>query len=78
MPSTAQTIDINTSGHWPQAMELLLAQIVFVLDAEGRNGFSVEKLERWVDICSQRMASTGSAPHGVVAELQALTARVLA
>ena len=81
MSTTPTATDINkagTSPHWPAAMELLLAQIIFVLDAEGRNGFSIEKLERWIDLCSQRMASTGSVPHQVVAELQALTARVTA
>lgn len=66
------------SIHWPQAVELLLAQICVVLDAESRNGFSCEKLERWIDTCSQRMNATGSVQPAVVAELQALTARVLA
>ena len=66
------------SPHWPQAMELLLTQIVFVLEAEGRNGFSGKKLERWIDTCTQRMSATGSIPPAVVDELQTLTARVLA
>lgn len=68
----------TTSPHWPQAMEFMLGQLVFVLDANNVRGFSTDALNRWIDTCTQRMTETGSAVPELVAELRALQARVLA
>lgn len=67
-----------SSPHWPQAMEFMLAQLVFVLEANHTRGFSTHALNRWIDTCTTRMAETGSAPAALVAEVRALQARVLA
>lgn len=73
-PNTAPT----TSLHWPQAMEFMLSQLVFVLEANNVRSFSTEALSRWIDTCTQRMTETGSAAPELVAELRALQQRVLA
>lgn len=77
--AAADTPNTNASSpHWPQAMEFMLAQLVFVLEANHTRGFSAHALNRWIDTCTARMAETGSAPAGLVAEVRALQARVLA
>lgn len=63
---------------WQMAMELFLSQMVFVLEGEGRGGFTADKLTRWLDICTQRMEETGSVPTSTVAALRAMQGRVLA
>lgn len=75
MPTAAPA---TTGPHWHQAMEFMLSQIVFVLDAKGARGFSANALNRWLDICTARMQETGSAPAALIAEVRALQARVLA
>ncbi|MNW22305.1 hypothetical protein D3C71_2237090 [compost metagenome] len=59
-------------------MEIFLSQLIFVLEGESRGAFTADKLGRWIDTCTQRMAETGSAAPEVVAQLRALQARVLA
>jgi hypothetical protein len=77
--AAADTPNTNAnSAHWPQAMEFMLAQLVFVLEANHTRGFSTHALNRWIDTCTTRMAETSSAPAGLVAEVRALQARVLA
>lgn len=66
------------NAHWPQAMEFMLGQLMFVLDAQGTKGFSADAMNRWIDTCTARMVETGSAPADLVAEVRALQARVLA
>lgn len=61
-----------------EAMEIFLSQLVFVLEGEGREAFTADKLGRWLDTCTLRMAETSSAAPEVVVQLRALQARVLA
>lgn len=75
MPNTNSTPD---NMEWQMAMELFLSQLVFVLEGEGRGGFTADKLTRWLDTCTDRMLETGSIPTSTVAALRALQARVLA
>ncbi len=59
------------------ALELLLQQLVFVLDA--RNGtFSSDELDAWLATCTNRMYATGSMPAGDVAALERLHGLVTA
>lgn len=78
MPTQAHATATQTSLHWAQAMEFMLSQLMFVLDAQGAKGFSAEAMNRWIDTCTARMAETGSAPAELVTEVRALQARVLA
>ena len=78
MPTAAPATATQNNPHWPQAMEFLLGQIVFTLDASATRGFSTDALQRWIDICTARMQETGSAPAELIAEVRALQARVLA
>ncbi len=75
MPNTNSTPD---NMEWQMVMELFLSQMVFVLEGEGRGGFTADKLTRWLDTCTERMLETGSVPTSTVAALRALQARVLA
>ncbi|EPD40869.1 MULTISPECIES: hypothetical protein [Delftia] len=59
----------DTSQDWMDAMELLLGQLAFVLECEGR-GFTVAKLRRWSQLCTERMEETGSVPPAVVLQLR--------
>ena len=61
-----------------EAIEIFLSQLVFVLEGETGSGFSADKLNRWLDACTQRMTETCSAKPQVLVELRALQARVLA
>ncbi len=59
------------------ALELLVQQLVFVLDA--RNGaFSTDELDAWLATCTNRMYATGSVPAGDVAALERLHGLVTA
>ncbi|MEG2469011.1 MAG: hypothetical protein RSB86_16675 [Comamonas sp.] len=78
MTASAAVNTAPTSPHWPQAMEFMLGQLVFVLDANNVRGFSTDALNRWIDTCTARMTETGSAAPELVAELRALQERVLA
>ena len=42
------------------ALELILQQLVFVLDAQG--AMNADALTRWIDLARDRMLSTGSTP----------------
>lgn len=75
MPNTNSKPD---DMEWQMAMELFLSQMVFVLEGEGRGGFTADKLTRWLDTCTQRMEETGSVPASTVEALRAMQARVLA
>ncbi|WP_374005534.1 hypothetical protein [Delftia lacustris] len=57
------------SQDWMDAMELLIGQMAFVLECEGR-GFTVAKLRRWSQLCMQRMEATGSVRPAVVHQLR--------
>ena len=66
-------------GHeWAQAMELFIGQLATVLESEGREGFTVDALQRWSDRCTQRMQETGSVPPAVIAHLRGIAARAAA
>ncbi len=58
------------------ALQLLLQQLVFVLDAQGT--LDADALDRWLHTCTDRMHATGSAPAADVAALRRLHAAVLA
>lgn len=49
------------------ALELLLQQLVFVLDAQG--AMNADALTRWMDRARSRMQATGSVPPAQVAAL---------
>lgn len=66
------------SPEWAQAMELFIGQLATVLESEGRKGFTVDALQRWSDLCTQRMQETGSAPPAVIAHLRGIAARAVA
>ncbi|WP_454722607.1 hypothetical protein [Delftia acidovorans] len=66
------------SPEWAHAMELFVGQLATVLECEGRNGFTVGALQRWSDLCAQRMHETGSVPPTVIAHLRGIAARVAA
>lgn len=52
------------------AIELLLQQLLFVLDATG--AMNADALSRWIDTARSRMLAVGSAPPGHVAALAQL------
>lgn len=56
------------------ALELLLQQMLFVMDAQGT--LTVEDLGHWLDTATGRMRATGSVPPSQVQALEALTDRV--
>ena len=74
---TAKQTPIAATPEWAQAMELLLQQIVFVLDVEGRDSFTTRKVARWNNQCIHDMLRTGSVPMPVIEELQRVVVRVL-
>lgn len=57
-------------------MELFLGQLIDVLEGEGRKNFSAAALQRWSDLCAQRMLETGSAPQQVITQLRMIATRV--
>ncbi|KFJ13182.1 hypothetical protein DR66_4046 [Delftia acidovorans] len=63
------TPEADTTRDWMDAMELLVGQMAFVLECEGR-GFTVAKLRRWSHLCMQRMEETGSVRPAVVQQLR--------
>lgn len=69
LPTTPQPEDTHTQD-WMEAMELLLGQMALVMECEDRKGFTLAKLLRWSELCSQRMQETGSVRPGVVAQLR--------
>lgn len=75
---TATTSNAAAHGgtEWAQAMELFVGQLATVLECEGRNGFTLDALKRWSDLCAQRMQETGGASPSVVAHLRGIAARV--
>lgn len=52
------------------ALELLLQQMVFVLDATG--AMNADALTRWIDTARSRMLAVGDVPPGQVAALAQL------
>ena len=74
---TAKQTPIAATPEWAQAMELLLQQIVFVLDVEGRDSFTTRKVARWNNQCIHEMLRTGSVPMPVIDGLQRVVVRVL-
>jgi len=53
------------------ALELLLQQMLFVLDAQGT--LTVEDLGQWLDTATGRMRATASVPPSQVQALESLT-----
>lgn len=53
------------------ALELLLQQLVFVLDARG-GAFNQDDLDAWLTTCVNRMHATASAPAQEIAALERL------
>lgn len=76
--TTAPAATTLGSPEWAQAMELFIGQLATVLESEGREGFTVDALKRWSDLCTQRMQETGSAPPAVIAHLRGIAARAAA
>lgn len=76
--ATAPAATTLGSLEWAQAMELFVGQLATVLECEGRNGFTLDALKRWSDLCAQRMQETGSAPPAVIAHLRGISARATA
>lgn len=72
----------NAAAHgnheWAHAMELFVSQLAMVLECEGHEGFTVHALQRWSELCAQRMQETGSVPPAVIAHLCGIAARVAA
>lgn len=66
-PTTEQRLD---------ALELFMQHLVLAIECE--HTFTAEHLDRWLNIASQRMATTGSTPPATVAALRALQRKVLA
>ena len=58
------------------AIELMFEQLVTVLEAECPD-FSADKLDRWINTCTQHMLATGSASPDTIGALWALQARVM-
>lgn len=58
------------------ALELLVQQLVFVLDAQG--AMNSDGLDRWLTTAISRMYATNSVPAAEVAALQRLQDRVMA
>lgn len=58
------------------ALELLVQQMLFVMDAQG--ALSIDDLVRWLDTAAGRMRATGSVPPGPLRALEALTDQVCA
>lgn len=63
------TPEAQAARDWMDAMELLVGQMAFVLECEGRS-FTVAKLRRWSQLCTQRMEQTGSVRPAVVHQLR--------
>lgn len=63
-------------AHRVAALELLVQQLVFVLEAQG--ALDTSALNRWLTTCTDRMRATGSVPPLDVAALRALQQQVCA
>lgn len=59
------------------ALEELVAQLVLVLEGTNKT-FTAERLGHWMNICIDRMHTTGSASSAEIVALQVLTDRVTA
>lgn len=53
------------------ALELLVQQMLFVMDAQGT--LTIEDLGSWLDTAAGRMRATGSVPTGQLQALEQLT-----
>lgn len=53
------------------ALELLLQQMLFVMDAQGT--LTIDDLGAWLDTATGRMRATGSVAQGPLRALEALT-----
>lgn len=69
------TPEAQAARDWMDAMELLVGQMAFVLECEGR-GFTIAKLRRWSQLCTERMEESGSVPPAVVLQLRRMADRV--
>ncbi|AOU99891.1 hypothetical protein N5K37_23655 [Delftia tsuruhatensis] len=75
MSQHSTTPQATGTQDWMEAMELLMGQMAFVLECEGR-GFTIAKLRRWSQLCTERMEETGSVPPAVVLQLRRMADRV--
>lgn len=57
------------------ALELLLQQLIFVLDATG--AMNADALTRWICTARARMQATGSAPRAHIEALERLAQQVV-
>ncbi|KQO23480.1 hypothetical protein [Acidovorax sp. Leaf78] len=76
-PSRAEAATNEDSTALPQrvaALELLVQNLVFVLDAQG--AMDADAFGRWMETAIGRMVATCCVPAGTVAALGALTAQV--
>lgn len=76
--ATSTNAAAHGSPEWAHAMELFVGQLATVLECEGRNGFTLDSLKRWSDLCTQRMEETGSVSPAVIAHLRGIAARAAA
>lgn len=60
-----------------EALEEFLAHFVTVLECESRRGFTSERMNAWLDMCTSRMRSTQSASDQQVKALRRLQSIVL-
>jgi hypothetical protein len=65
-PTAAHTLPDRVA-----ALELLVQQMLFVMDAQGT--LTIEDLGHWLDTAASRMRATGSVPPAPLRALEALT-----
>lgn len=79
-PTTPQTgaapTDIEALQLRVAALEEFFVQFVTVLECE-RRGFTAERMNAWLDMCTARMQMTGSAKPEEVRALRSLQCKVL-
>lgn len=59
------------------ALEEFLANFLVVLESENRRGFTAERMNAWLTMCTKRMETTGSATHQQIKALRRLQEVVL-
>ncbi|KQR55643.1 hypothetical protein [Acidovorax sp. Leaf160] len=72
--AAAENTATQALTHRVAALELLVQQLIFVMDAQGT--LDADALDRWLTTCTDRMRATGSVPPIEVAALRALHAKV--
>lgn len=75
-PATPAPTDIEALQLRVNALEEFFVQFVTVLECE-RRGFTAERMNAWLDMCTARMQMTGSAKLEEVRALRNLQSKVL-